>query len=46
MLGIGAAGFSYMIYLVMALNHPYGGGVSIGPDAYLEALSRYQDLAF
>lgn len=44
LLGFGAAGFGYMIYLVLALNHPYGGGVSVGPDAYQEALARYPDL--
>ncbi|MBH1939017.1 DUF4239 domain-containing protein [Streptomyces sp. AV19] len=45
LLGVGAAGFAYMIYLVLALNHPYAGGVSIGPAAYEEALQRYGQLA-
>ncbi|MFI1104616.1 hypothetical protein [Streptomyces melanogenes] len=44
LLGFGAAGFGYMIYLVLALNHPYSGGVSVGPDAYGEALQRYPEL--
>lgn len=44
LLAIGAAGFAYMIYLVLALNHPYAGGISIGPAAYEEALLRYGQL--
>ncbi|MFF4158744.1 hypothetical protein [Streptomyces sp. NPDC001678] len=45
LLGVGAAGFAYMIYLVLALNHPYTGGISIAPAAYQEALMRYDQLA-
>ncbi|WP_372406768.1 hypothetical protein [Streptomyces luteireticuli] len=44
LLGVGAAGFAYMIYLVLALNHPYAGGISVGPAAYTEALLRYHQL--
>ncbi|PKV90155.1 DUF4239 domain-containing protein [Streptomyces sp. TLI_146] len=44
LLAVGAAGFAYMIFLILALNHPYGGGISIGPDAYREALTRYQQI--
>ncbi|WP_158708866.1 hypothetical protein [Streptomyces sp. NRRL S-920] len=44
LLAIGAAGFAYMIFLVLALNHPYGNGISVGPDAYHEALVRYEQI--
>ncbi|WP_018348309.1 DUF4239 domain-containing protein [Longispora albida] len=44
LLAIGAAGVAYMIFLVLQINHPYSGGVSLKPDAYREALVRYEQI--
>lgn len=38
MLGLAAAGYGIMMYVVIQFNHPYAGDTSIGPQPFIDAL--------
>ncbi|MEU2835469.1 hypothetical protein ABZ667_44165 [Streptomyces lavendulae] len=44
-LGLIAGLFAAGIWLVLQLNHPYGNGIHVSPDAFRDAIARYPSLA-
>jgi len=41
-LGLLAGEIAFGLYLIVQLNHPFGGDVHIGPDAFQQALDRFR----